>query len=367
VAAHAALNGPRIKAYKYAGPDFEEGPHSTLSEEEFFDALEMAFKSEEDREGGGGGEYDSSKKVTAAEGRVKEASSEENPKTPTTKPEDEGTTEQQAAGSVTSSLSTVDGSVPQASCPEEIQHRSITGVTHRLTPLMSEKISQYARYLFEEVDNNWSVVYEDGEMKVYRREMEDGGVVVDPLKSFYTATGVSAREIANYFFEYDTRLEWENTVESATILEALSEDTVVFHHLHKRVWPSTQRETVFCSHICTLPNAPREENQIGHTWMVGNFSIDHPAAPTNSKLIRATFQCGMVCQTVANGPVTQGTESLLTRNDINCKILYATNVNPGGWAPPAVVRTIGKREITKFLKKFSGMAQKKTSVNPLSL
>ena len=53
---------------------------------------------------------------------------------------------------------------------------------------MSEKISQYARYLFEEVDNNWTVVHEDGEMKVYRREMEDGGVVVDPLKSYYNAT-----------------------------------------------------------------------------------------------------------------------------------------------------------------------------------
>lgn len=53
---------------------------------------------------------------------------------------------------------------------------------------MSEKISQYARYLFEEVDNNWSLVHEDGEMKVYRREMEDGGVVVDPLKSYCTAT-----------------------------------------------------------------------------------------------------------------------------------------------------------------------------------
>ena len=76
-------------------------------------------------------------------------------------------------------------------------------------------------------------------------------------------------------------MEWENTVESATILEALSEDTIVFHHLHKRVWPSTQRDTVFCSHICTLPNAPREENQVGHTWMVGNFSIDHPAAPVS--------------------------------------------------------------------------------------
>ena len=92
---------------------------------------------------------------------------------------------------------------------------------------------------------------------------------------------MSAREIASYFFEYDTRLEWESTIESATILEALSEDTVVFHQLHKRVWPSTQRETVFCSHICTLPNAPREENQVGHTWMVGNFSVDHPAAPVS--------------------------------------------------------------------------------------
>ena len=100
MAAHAALNGPRIKAYKYAGPDYEEGPHSTLSEEEFFDALEMAFKSEEDREveggGGGGGAYDSSK-VTTAEDRGEKGSSEENQNTPA-KPEsnrDEGTTEQQ--------------------------------------------------------------------------------------------------------------------------------------------------------------------------------------------------------------------------------------------------------------------------------
>ena len=47
VAAHAALNGPRVRAYQYAGPDFEEGPHSALNEDEFFDALEMAYQSEE--------------------------------------------------------------------------------------------------------------------------------------------------------------------------------------------------------------------------------------------------------------------------------------------------------------------------------
>ena len=28
------------------------------------------------------------------------------------------------------------------------------------------KVSQYARYIFEPVDTNWSVVHEDGDMKV---------------------------------------------------------------------------------------------------------------------------------------------------------------------------------------------------------
>lgn len=58
---------------------------------------------------------------------------------------------------------------------------------HSCSVQIGEKVSQYARYLFEAVDTNWNVVYEDGDMKVYRRELEEGGVVVDPLKSFYTA------------------------------------------------------------------------------------------------------------------------------------------------------------------------------------
>ena len=45
----------------------------------------------------------------------------------------------------------------------------------------------------------------------------------------------------------------------------------------------------------------------------------------------------------------------------------ALPVNPGGWAPPSVVRTIGKREITKFLRKFSSTAQKRTIASPLTL
>lgn len=338
LAAHAALNGPRVRAYQYAGPDFEEGPHSALNEEEFFDALEMAYQSEE---------------LEHLQRR------EEREATPDEK---EVTSGQQNMASLWE-----DSAVPEAACPEEIQHRSITGITHRMTPVIGEKVSQYARYLFEAVDTNWNVVYEDGDMKVYRRELEEGGVVVDPLKSFYTANSISAREVSNFFFDFDTRMEWEGTIESADIVETLCEDTIIFHHMHKRVWPSTQRETLFCSHLCTLPNAPRAENQVGHTWMVCNFSVEHPKVPINNKLIRATFQIGLVCQTVANKPVERGTEAQLTRDDICCKILYAANVNPGGWAPPSVVRTIGKREITKFLRRFSSTAHKKTASSPLSL
>ena len=35
-----------------------------------------------------------------------------------------------------------------------------------LLPQIYEKVSQYAKYIFEPVDVNWSVTYEDGEMKV---------------------------------------------------------------------------------------------------------------------------------------------------------------------------------------------------------
>ena len=79
-------------------------------------------------------------------------------------------------------------------------------------------------------------------------------------------------------------MEWEGTLESVEVVESLAEDTVIFHQLHKRVWPSTQRETLFCSHLCTLSNAPRPENMIGRTWMVCNFSVDHESVPVSKVL-----------------------------------------------------------------------------------
>ncbi len=102
-----------------------------------------------------------------------------------------------------------------------------------------------------------------------------------PPHDFTPLQGISAQEVINFFFDKETRLEWEGTLESVETVETLAEDTVVFHQLHKRVWPSTQRESLFCSHLCTLNGAPRPENMIGHTWMVCNFSMDHDRVPVN--------------------------------------------------------------------------------------
>lgn len=50
---------------------------------------------------------------------------------------------------------------------------------------MNKKVTQYAKYVFEPVDQHqhWAMVHEDGDMKVYRREVEENGVVLDPLKA----------------------------------------------------------------------------------------------------------------------------------------------------------------------------------------
>ncbi|XP_064390808.1 ceramide transfer protein-like [Halichondria panicea] len=331
-AAGAAMNGPRVEAFKYAGPDFEEGPHSALNEDEFFDALEMAYKDDE------------------IEHTV-------------------GSKQASTAGAVVANgtASTTDGEEETFDL-SAISIKSLSGVKHRLSQLVNDRTSQYACYIFEPVDSDvWSLVHQDGDMTVHRRELEEDGVVVDPLKAHYHAKGISAQEVTNFFFDKETRLEWEGTLESVDTVETLAEDTIVFHQLHKRVWPSTQRESLFCSHLCTLSGAPQPENMIGHTWMVCNFSMDHDSVPATSKLIRATLHAGLVCQTIANRKVEPGKERELTRDDITCKIHYAVQVNPGGWAPPSVVRAIGKREVCKFLKKFSECCQNNLSKSPLSL
>lgn len=40
----------------------------------------------------------------------------------------------------------------------------------------------------------WELIHEEGEMKVYRREMEEDGMIVDPLKAVHSVQVCDAKQ-----------------------------------------------------------------------------------------------------------------------------------------------------------------------------
>src|SRR5699024_1552573 len=117
------------------------------------------------------------------------------------------------------------------------------GCDHPLWPEI-ERITMdqlyYARLEVEDTPasggGSWELFAEDGEMRLYKRELEIDGLVCDPLKAVHTVRGVSGHEVCHQFFSPDVRFDWENTIESMRVIEDINPNTLVFHQIHKRVW-----------------------------------------------------------------------------------------------------------------------------------
>ncbi|QQP56949.1 Collagen type IV alpha3binding proteinlike, partial [Caligus rogercresseyi] len=195
------------------------------------------------------------------------------------------------------------------------------------------------------VGDIWELFAEDGEMKMYKREEEIDGLVVDPLKAVHIVKGVTARELCYYFFSPQFREEWEATVEQATVLEKISEDILIFLQLHKRIWPASQRDSLFWS----------------HRQKIKDISEDDAPEPSGS-CVRILLTVIFLCDTFINNGKKA---SNCSREDISCKITYCSVVNPGGWVPATALRTIYKREYPKFLKRLTKYVIEKTKNNPI--
>uniref|UniRef100_A0A672MJF9 Ceramide transfer protein n=1 Tax=Sinocyclocheilus grahami TaxID=75366 RepID=A0A672MJF9_SINGR len=191
--------------------------------------------------------------------------------------------------------------------------------------------------------------------KVYRREVEENGIVLDPLKATHAVRRVTGHEVCHYFWDTAFRNDWETTVESFQVVETLSDKAVIIHQTHKRVWPASQREVLYVSVIRKILSTNENDPD---TWLVCNFSVDHDGYPPSARCIRAKINVAMICQTLISPP--EGDKEI-TRDNILCKITYVANVNPGGWAPASVLRAVAKREYPKFLKRFTSYVQEKTS------
>uniref|UniRef100_A0A8C9Z391 Ceramide transporter 1 n=1 Tax=Sander lucioperca TaxID=283035 RepID=A0A8C9Z391_SANLU len=195
--------------------------------------------------------------------------------------------------------------------------------------------------------------------KVYRREVEENGIVLDPLKATHSVKGVTGHEICHYFWDTTYRNDWETTIESFNVVETLSDNAAIVYQTHKRVWPASQRDVLYLSAMRKI--MANNEND-PDTWLVCNFSVDHDDAQPSNKCVRAKINIGMICQTLVSPP--EGDKEI-SRDNILCKITYVANVNPGGWAPASVLRAVAKREYPKFLKRFTSYVQDKTAGKPI--
>lgn len=89
--------------------------------------------------------------------------------------------------------------------------------SHRLWPQVDKVCTEqlhYARQGVGEGGNGWQLFANEGDMKMYRREQEVDGMVVDPLKACHMVKGVTAREMCHYFFMPEYRNDWESKYES---------------------------------------------------------------------------------------------------------------------------------------------------------
>lgn len=228
--------------------------------------------------------------------------------------------------------------------------------THRFAKQVEEMVQNHMQYSLQDVggDANWQLVVEEGEMKVYRREVEENGIVLDPLKATHSVKGVTGHEVCHYFWNVDVRNDWETTIENFHVIEVLSDNAIIVYQTHKRVWPASQRDVLYLSAIRKVPATNENDPD---TWLVCNFSVEHDNAP-NNRCVRAKINIAMICQTLVSPP--EGDQAI-SRDNILCKITYVANVNPGGWAPASVLRAVAKREYPKFLKRFTSYVQEKTS------
>lgn len=66
------------------------------------------------------------------------------------------------------------------------------------------------------------------------------------------------------------------TVDSSNVVEWLSEDTFICHNIIKRVWPASQRDALFWTHIRHMQGDTDEEPDL---WLVVNYSTNHENIP----------------------------------------------------------------------------------------
>uniref|UniRef100_A0A914GY77 START domain-containing protein n=1 Tax=Globodera rostochiensis TaxID=31243 RepID=A0A914GY77_GLORO len=224
---------------------------------------------------------------------------------------------------------------------------------------------QHALAEVEVEGGKWELFVRDGELKMYSRELEmEDGIAVDPLKALHVVDGVSAREFIDLFFRPEIKMEWDDIIEQCNVVDAISPHTVVIHQIHRRIWPTARRESLFWSQrLNVYAECNTQDGAVLGAWMVCNQSVERDDVPlSDPSAVRVQLTIAMLCQTVLkSGADATKPREQITRDDIRCKVTYVAQVHPGGWVPKIGLRQLTKREYPKFLRSFSKYVQDKVA------
>ncbi|CAP23325.2 Protein CBG02248 [Caenorhabditis briggsae] len=236
---------------------------------------------------------------------------------------------------------------------------------HSLFSTIDKLAVEQLKYALAGVEDNvWSLFAEDGPMRMYTRQVEDeGGLPVDPLKATHSVDGVTALEFMHYFYDARYKMQWDHTLEAMSVVEHISPDSVVLHQKHKTIWPAAPRESLFVSHIRRVDEHKRDGAH--DLYIVCNRDVQRADVPLgSSSAVRVGLTVSMICETIIKDPHI---ERKLTRDDVQCNIIYVSQVHPGGWVPVSALRHVYKKEYPKFLRTFTEFVKKNVKGKPLSI
>jgi collagen type IV alpha-3-binding protein len=251
-------------------------------------------------------------------------------------------------------------------------NNTILKTSHELTnssPELNNEIEKIVKEhlqmdLIDDLDsNNWQLFHKEGEIIIYKRIQEHN---VYPLKAIHKVYGITAHEMCKYYFS--PYHQWKKILVSGEVIEKLSNETLIFYQLIKRVMPFDQRDTCFWSHMTPFESQRNKElNESLKDWIVVNYSTKHENAPEKIGIIRIQQNVSMICSTEILNKDKLNDLSSLTRNEICCHITYVSQVNPKAeWVPPKALLAVYKHNYPKFLKEFGDVVVEKTAKKPIS-
>ncbi|XP_044757846.1 ceramide transfer protein-like [Coccinella septempunctata] len=236
-------------------------------------------------------------------------------------------------------------------------------LTHRLGTEIENIVRQQANKALRGIEDKtlgWKLLLEEDDMRIYRRDEEINGIAYEPIKAFFTVSGITAFELCHFFFSPEYRYDWDVLVDNMVVIEEIDDDSLIFMQKYKRVCFSSQRDSVFWSHIRQLENESGSDQ-----WVVVNHSTEHPDyEEATSKCVRLHLTACLFCQTQFKPPISNK-EGVVSREQIRCKITYCATINPGGWIAAIFLKPFYKKECSRFLRRLTTYAKNRTKNNPI--